>query len=527
MRSIPVAMTWEMLSRGRWSLIGMALAANAVPALVLSALHLKGALEPGDQSQVTMQMLIVQINMFVFAAGVFVAQGGPARLFAIPVASPTLVTWRMFPAMAIVSLETLVSTAALNAIFDLAWPLWGPALFVAAAVAAVQATFLFCDKSTWLIWAYGLVTMVLALWYRSRYGATFSSMGPTQMWSEVTPFEVLTLLAFVAISWYLGVVGVARSRRGDALASLGILAWLERVFDPTLKTGQMFRTPVEAQSWLEWQRKGGAMPAGVVFCLILGVSGWLIFNRDPQDLLLGFVAGGGLLSVLGLVIGLMMGNVGANDAIFEMGHFRATRPMTSTEMARTILKTAGKSVCVAWSIWAAAFLALYLTLRATNSFPQQTLPKELIWWYFPATLLGPWIVVTALTSVGLIGRSQLFVQLLFALLTPFFGLAFLSSFLSRQANSQLIQGLAAGFGVVFVLGTAWAFVAAHRRLLIGSTTVYLGSSVWVMLSALVVLARVLDFVGSTAVFVFVIGLAALAVAPLATAPLAVMWNRNR
>ena len=66
MRSIPVAMTWEMFSRGRWSLIGAALAAMAMPTIVLGALHRVGAFESGDQSQITIHMVMVQISMFVF-----------------------------------------------------------------------------------------------------------------------------------------------------------------------------------------------------------------------------------------------------------------------------------------------------------------------------------------------------------------------------------------------------------------------------------------------------------------------------
>ena len=333
MRSIPVAMTWEMLSRGRWSLIGAALAAMALPTIVLGALHRVGAFESGDQSQITIHMVMVQISMFVFAAGVFAAQGAPARLFALPVTTSSLVMWRMLPAMAMVSLETLASTAALNAIFDLNWPLWGPALFVAVAVAAVQAAFWYCEKSAWVPWACGLVALVLGLWYRSRYGATFSKIEPTQMWAEVTPFEVLTLLSFAVLSWYIAHAGLARNRRGESPLSLGIIAWLERVIDPAPKVDRRFLSPAEAQSWMEWQRKGGAMPAGVFFGMILGLAFWLIVSRNPEELFLGFVAGGGLLSVLAMFIGMLMGNIGPNDANFEMGHFRATRPMTNTEMA--------------------------------------------------------------------------------------------------------------------------------------------------------------------------------------------------
>ena len=50
MRSIPVAMTWEMLRRGSWTLTGFALMANLLPVLMLAALRQEGPFDPGDSS---------------------------------------------------------------------------------------------------------------------------------------------------------------------------------------------------------------------------------------------------------------------------------------------------------------------------------------------------------------------------------------------------------------------------------------------------------------------------------------------
>lgn len=521
MRSIPLAMTWEMLSRGRWGLIAAALGANVLPAMLFTALRHEVAVDPGDPSLIVMHVVLVQINMFLFGAAVFAAQGAPSRLYAFPVPTSSLVAWQMLPAMAVVALESLASTALLNAAFDLGWPLWGPALFVAVAVASVQAAMWSTEKSAWLPWTIIVVGVLLGVWFKSRYGATFSQ--PTRMWLEVTPLEVVTALVIALLAYSVAVIGVARNRRGDTLPSLGILAWLERLFDPAPEVGLPFRSPAHAQIWFEWRKKGGAMPAAVVFGMLMGFGYWLIFSRDAKELFEGFVAGGGLLSVVGIVGAISMGNCGPNEANFEMGHFLATRPMTNTNMAHTILKTSAKSILVAWIIWAVAFLTLYVILLAIQSFPQ-----PVGWWYFPATLLGPWIVVTSLALVGLTGRSRPFVQLFCGLFALFIGLSLFSKFaLSHRAQEQFGRGAMVAIGVVFVLGTAWAFVSARRRSLIGTPTVYVASSVWAALNMLVVLEWVLHPEETFPVYAFVIGLAALAVAPLATAPLALAWNRNR
>src|SRR5712691_2305151 len=528
MRSIPLAMTWEMFSRGRWSLIAAALGANVFPALILTAVRHEGTIDPEDSSQLVMHMVLVQISMFCFAAAAFAAQGEPSRLYAFPVPTSSLVAWKMLPAMVLVSLETLVSSAALNVVFDLNWPLWGPALFVAVAVAAIQATLWLTEKSAWLPWAFALVATVLGLWLKSRYGETFSQ--PNRLWSEVTPSDVVTMLSFALLSYFVAVIGVARQRRGDVLPSLGILAWLERTFDSAPEVGQPFRTPAQAQFWFEWRQKGWAMPAAVLFGIVGGCGGWLIFSRDCQELLHGFFVGGGLLSVVGLVGAMILGNTGPSDANFEMGQFLATRPLTNVEMSRMILKTAAKSVFLAWSIWAVAFLTLYMILLAFQAVPPNAFPSELIgWgWYFPATLLGPWIVVGLLGSVGLAGRPRTAWKLFAALFLLIIARPLFAKYaLSYQAQLQFDRGMTIALGVVYVLGTAWAFVAARRRSLIGSRTTWTALSTWATLSVLVVLERALHRPNDVPLCVFTVGLLASATATLATAPLALAWNRNR
>src|SRR5262249_2994982 len=151
-----------------------------------------------------------------------------------------------------------------------------------------------------------------------------------------------------------------------------------------------FRSPAQAQFWFEWQRKGWAMPASVIFGMVLGIVFWLTFSRDPKELVTGFVVGGGLLSSIGLVGGLICGSVGAKESDFELGHFLGTRPMKTAEMSGIILKTAAWSALLAWTTWAAAFLVLFAILFMTKTIPAPYLPDGVRWWYFPATLLGVW-----------------------------------------------------------------------------------------------------------------------------------------
>jgi hypothetical protein len=525
MRSIPLALTWEMLYRGRWTLTAAGLGATAFPLIIFAALRAEGGLDPSDPSTLIMHVVITQLNMFVFGIAVLAAQGNPSRLFAFPAPNSTIAVWHMLPAMAIMAIESLASTAFLNVVFQLDWPLWGPALFVAVLLAAVQAVLWLMEKSGWLPLAVALAALVLGVWFKARYGAPFSM--PERYWRTITPGEVATLLAIAVAAYFTALAGVTRNRRGSAPFSVGIIAWLERAWNRPSEAVHPFSGPEKAQFWFEWRQKGWAMPVVVAFGMLFGLSLWSIFDRDPVELYAGFVAGGGLLCVAALVGALVVGNTGSSDSATEMGPFLGARPMTTSEMARVILKTAAGSVFLAWLIWAIGFLVVYGILASIDRLP----PSSSIhwsWWYFPASLLGTWIVLTTGASIGLIGRQYLLVKVLTVLLGGYIGLIlFAGSALSQETQELFGRAVAVAVSVAFLLGTAWAFSAAHRRLLIGWPTIYVAGSIWVVLTAILALAWTRSLPMPISAMLLLVGLAALAVAPLATTPLALAWNRNR
>ena len=527
MRSVPVAITWEMLTRGRWNLLAFALAANLMPMFLLSALRHEGAIEPSDTSLLIMHVVLIQLNMFIFGAALFDAAGQPARLFALPVSTASLVAWQMLPAMAVMVLQSVTSTALMNAAFDVGWPLWGPALFAAVGVAAMQAVLWTTEKSGWILLALTVVGLVLGLWFKSRFGPLFSQ--PTHLWLEVAPLEVLTLLMFAGLSYYAAVVGVARRRCGESLPSLGIIAWVERVFDPPPDVGPPFVAPLQAQYWMEWRKKGWALPVIVVFGMFIGLSIWVIFIRKLPHLFEGFAAGGAMVTMMGF-IGMFLGNVGSNDTTFEMGHFLATRPLTNTEISRTILKVLARSVLMAWTIWAVPFAILYATLCWNQAVPHTSdnFVTNWGWRYFPATLLGCWTITTVLASLAMTGRSTLLAKTFFGVVAFLIGEMLFSKFaLPADARLSFDRGVFVTIGVLLGLGTIWLFFAARRRGLIGTSTVSIAACVWTLLSGLIVLDWSLHPARPQLLGVLAFSAAALVVAPLAAAPLAMAWNRNR
>ncbi|MEX2316349.1 MAG: hypothetical protein WD669_04295 [Pirellulales bacterium] len=524
MRSIPLALTWELTTYGRWSLIAAALGAHAVFWLVLIVLEIDGQVDVHDPSMLTMHIAFVQINAGAFGAALLTAQGRLARLFPLPVTTPTLVAWRLIPSMVLVALELAASTALVNFVFGLDWPVWGPALAAAVALAAVNAVFWLFERSAWILVALVLVGAVLGCWFTARYGAMFAQ--PNQYWTTVTIAEISTMLVAAALAYCAAVVGVARNRRGEAPFNLGILDWIDHVFRRTPVASLPFRSPAHAQFWSEWQSKGWGTPGVVVVCLLLMICIWLFTGRDYEELFKGFVAGGGLLSAAGMIGGMILGNYGTKDGVI-MSQFLATRPMTDTELAKTTLKTTALGVIAAWAIWVAAFLAYYAFLRMILVVPDLGILKSIGWWYFPATLLGPWIGATVMLPVFMSGRSTPFAAVVTGAMFLFIGLMLYSKFgLSREAQERFMQGLTMAAGITMLAATAWTIVAAWNRRLIARSTMYVALVTWVALCAPLIAECVLAH-ELYSVNILAAGLVALAVAPLATAPLAAAWNRHR
>jgi hypothetical protein len=158
------------------------------------------------------------------------------------------------------------------------------------------------------------------------------------------------------------------------------------------------------------------------------------------------------------------------------------------------------------------------------------LPNDLSWWFYPFTLLGPWIAMTLVASAGLTGRLPRFIAIGGVLFAGWIAMQLLGKyFLSEewQERAQLVALVI--LGGLCLAGTLAAFMAAWRRGLIGWPAIYVAGSAWLVLTAVCVLT--LTKQSTSLQWLAAASLAsagfALAVAPLATAPLALAWNRNR
>ncbi len=120
MRSIPLAIGWEILHRGTlWGLILAALSANAMPVLLFALVRYQGALDLAEPIGFLLHFIAVLLNWFMFGLMVVGMLSPMSRLYTYPVANSTLVGWHMLLGMAAVTLEMAASIGLMNALFGL------------------------------------------------------------------------------------------------------------------------------------------------------------------------------------------------------------------------------------------------------------------------------------------------------------------------------------------------------------------------------------------------------------------------
>jgi hypothetical protein len=132
------------------------------------------------------------------------------------------------------------------------------------------------------------------------------------------------------------------------------------------------------------------------------------------------------------------------------------------------------------------------------------------------TLMGrPWLLWGFWLAICSFGPALVLLDTLHALhLIPFSVL-------------PLFRSLPWTIGIGCVLGTAWAFFTARRQDFIASRTLCLGLGLWLMLCICMGFMWLRRSQPELSSIVLVMGLLAMPVAPLATAPLALAWNRHR
>ncbi|RLT09337.1 MAG: hypothetical protein DWI22_05980 [Planctomycetota bacterium] len=550
MRSIPQALMWEMFSHGRWHILGFFVLGNLLPLFVYGALSPLD-MDPHDSALLTMHLCFLPITLFQFAFGIVAAQGSLSRLYTTPISTASLVAWHMFPGGFLLAIEVAVAAWAYNILFHVGWPIWGPALFAAAAWATGQLLVSVSQRTFSSFCLAGTPCVLIFMWLRSRYGGWFSNA--THYWSEVTAVEIATLVGVVGLAYIVTVRAVRRDRCGEPMPSLGGWKWLLRTWDAMTTTSgigvQPFRSAATAQFWYDWTLKGLALPLLVILIYVVVVSVWLIriaygVNEGPllAEFYAGILAGSGFLTLMAGVTGMMtvissneyttrnrgetIRDLAAGINQAGMGNFQSTLPFTNSDFSQAILQTAFRSILIAWSLWAAGFFGCLLISQLMPHVPMPAFPPELQAWYLPLTLLGPWIAMTNLSLIGLSGRGIRMVFLgVTGLVSYGIGMILIKEVFSAEVQNQVFAISLFLGSITIVGGTLWAFMKAQRREFLTHKAQYASGILWIAIVILGIAIRPKDL--PVVAYPMMLAFSALVILPLAATPLAIAWNRHR
>ncbi|MEI8210627.1 MAG: hypothetical protein WCI02_00620 [Planctomycetota bacterium] len=546
MRSIPQALLWETLSRGRWSLPGLFLLGNGLPLLVYGSLYGSG-IKAADPIYVILQFSLLPLVILQFAMGISIAQGPMSRLYTWPVSSNTIVAWHTLSGAAILALETALAACLYNWLFDAQWPILGPMLFAAVAWSAFQLLqFIPTQNSVSVIFLWSCPLFLSLLWLMSRYGSWISP--PTHYWREVTFVDGAFLSIAAATCYALTKTGVQYSRSNEPFPRLGISTWLIARWESlTLGTwGQSrFRSAVDAQLWYEFILKGWALPflTAVVmfFPLITILVRFFLPPRNWDGVVELVLAFGAVQSALALIFGILFSleystnRSDKRDEGFEdllgtfysesMGSFLAVRPIENRMFSNIILWTIAKSTALSSVIWLAGLIAVLLVMWLKNQTPVTLTVPGFGAWLLPLAILGPWICMANAASFAFIAAHRGLIFLVVGIATVSLLLLIAIAQLPREVFLQIsVVGLSI-VSVLVVMLTSWVFYRSGRANQLTSATQVLSVSLAIGILVAAFLLRPTD--PPLVAFPLTLAIAALAILPFAALPLAIGASRHR
>lgn len=303
-----------------------------------------------------------------------------------------------------------------------------------------------------------------------------------------------------------------------------------------------FNSPAAAQFWREWREKDRLFPAicglWVAVIILLGVFG----VADARATALQFT----IMLQVGLAAavfaGMIIGQCGRKSKIDD---FKATLPVSNSRLSAMILRPGAVGLLSAWVIYIAAVLFMlgwYFMVGQIDAIPleeyygfknavhQLGYVNTLL--LVVAGIIVVWGAMGLGASMTLMGRPWLLWAFCLAICSigpVFVALDTLHAFNVIPFNivPTLWSNLPWTIGIGCLLGTVLAFLAARSRHLIAWRIPCFGLGLWLLLCISVGSAWLPFDDPKASTIVLVTGLLALAVAPLATAPLALAWNRHR
>jgi hypothetical protein len=478
--------------------------------------------------------------------------GFPARLFLLPARTNVLVAWPMLCGVAVTPGVYLAWALLVFRPVGVDLPLGWPALLLAAGVACFQGI-------AWTLGGYPAARVLAAvLVVVVLVAAGVLASGAIPLDPPIAPWLAVMLPLVVVAAYVVAVAGVAACRRGDWPRDLGPRLRVgrtraagdigsssrgaARAFRASFASSAPFTSPERAQLWLEWRQHGALMPGYAALVLAILVLA-AVTGIAPQEFwpFLGFLAA--LPAFIASLVGpgLAKSSLWARD--LELSSFAATRPLPDAAIAGARLRVLGLGIVLVWvMVLAVAPCFVYLSghghmlTELWETLGRGVEPATL---WASASLLGagwlclPWMVGGAGLSVALTGRTSapwtVFVTSVILVVVGACGLLWLARHPATLPTAlRLLPWAEWGVALLVASGSATFFRVALRRGLLGWRSARASVAVAV---GLLLLAAFLAWVAGPRLghhlVAASVGAVALGLSPLATAPLALAWNRHR
>lgn len=541
----------------------------AVCLLVLGPLSLRELISflegPADSSSVkpfSFHFAFLATSWVTFIAVCLHAlHGSQLMIRGLPVSSARIASGLMFSTVGIVVLLSLVTNGLYRLVFFdehwLAdyWPVLGPLLFLCTLVMVGYHCF-------WSMHAPGFLKLagwmtafsLLFLWFVSRYNPHGFTKGIVP-WSHVTLTEFVTLQLISVVAWLGGVRAYSKIRNGAATpspqwdqAQFWLTAVLTGAVPERMSVPRSRRMTLARMHWSGSCQRAvivGGMLFGVAV-LIVNLAATSTYDASSPELnnlleLSGTFQASTLvlsgIAAIGIVIMLAGSLVGTGNT--EMNRFLAMTPLSDRELSATLFANMAKTLLVSMFLIQLGLLLSYvgfLMIQGTKIFYStydlnDCVRQNLI--YTSVTIMGFWIIAANFLSFCWTGRQWVCNMIVGVMVVGFIAFMVTGQMLRASGYYQALESferiVVSVISLVLISATIGAYLDAGKRSLISNRTCY--AALLFCISGLVLFELWISQQPSAPDhWIGLLGLSvlfALIVAPFATIPLAISWNRHR
>jgi hypothetical protein len=387
MQPIIKSLTWEYFARNRWMLL-FPILANLPGCLILLPLMGISDIDSFTASRelVAIYLILFLCLVLIVGFGVLVTQGSHRRLYLLPISTLKIASFYYWTGALLVAVQVAAMLWLWNALLPIDWPIeWpiaGPVLFAVVCWGALQPVVRGVSHSLWWIVATLAIVSGLFYWFLLRHGIQpkpGAMMSPDiHYWSMISLADVAIAATILSISYALTILRVHLDRSGRRQLSLleRIESASERVQTRFASGSRQFRSPMQSLAWFNFRAGNIVIPMisifMVTFVWLFAVIGSSI-SRDATLLSAIPIAGTNLAGMLLVLMTLLWAAISRmeqslspykapdhdrkkiNGTPFGISQFLYTLPISSTDMARAILRSSSLACGVASAVLLLSF----------------------------------------------------------------------------------------------------------------------------------------------------------------------------